>query len=118
MTFAVRTLRSPRRYFLVEVRSRSSESLENVHQQITALFLRLFGSSVTSKVDLQVFSQTQNHFICSVPNEFAVSFRCAIALPPIPLPHQAEIEGFRVLSESSFMQSLFHNSRLDFPPLT
>jgi hypothetical protein len=121
MEFQVRTLRSEQRHFLVDVRHRPQSpdvSPEKVHQQILALFLRLFGSAVTSPLDLTVSNHSHSRVICSVRNEFAVAFRCAIALPPIPLAGNSDIEGFHVIAETSFLQALFHISRIDFPPLT
>jgi hypothetical protein len=72
---------------------------------------------VLATADLEVFLQGPTRAICSIQTELAVSLRCSLALPPIRLPGTADVEGFHVLREASFMQPLFHDSRLDFPPL-
>jgi hypothetical protein len=67
--------------------------------------------------DLEVLLQGPTRGICSIQTELAVSLRCSLALPPMWLPGTADIEGFHVLREASFMQTLFHDSRLNFQPL-
>jgi hypothetical protein len=120
MDYGVRTVKSKRRFFLVEIEQRENASLltqENVATAITAVFVRLFGSDGMDKLDLEVFAQGAKIFICSVSNCLGIALRCALTLPPIPLPRIPEISAFRVLSEASFLQALLHDSRLDFVPL-
>jgi hypothetical protein len=120
MDYGVRTIRSERRFFLVEVEQRANASLltpDNVAKAITAVFVRLFGSEGMNKLDLEVCTQGANIFICSVSYCLGIALRSALTLPPILLSSVPEISGFRVLSEASFLQALLHNSRCDFAPL-
>jgi hypothetical protein len=117
--FGVRTIKSPLRYFLLEVKQSSPTVLteEKVRQAISAQFLRLFGEKALASAELDVFLQGPTQAICSIQNNLAVCLRCSLALPPVPLHDCEEIEAFHVLFEASFLQSLLHNSRFDFPPL-
>jgi hypothetical protein len=118
--FGVRSIKSPRRFFLLEVSQSTTVllSAEKVRQAISAQFLRLFGERALSSAELEVSIQGPARAICSIQNELAVCLRCSLALPVVPLPDCAEIDGFHVLFEAAFLQSLIHNSRFDFPPLT
>jgi hypothetical protein len=117
--FGVRTIKSSRRFFLLEIRQTEPVVLEEekLRQSISAQFVRLFGEFPLSSMDLEVFVQSPSRAICSIQNELAVCLRCSLALPPIPLSGCPEIASLHVLCEASFLQPLLHNSRLDFPPL-
>jgi hypothetical protein len=120
MELVTHTFKSPKRYFLIEIRQNASSTVltaATVKQWISALFLRLFGTDLFGRADLDVFLQSPTRAICSIQNELAVKLRCALVLPPVELPGGANIESFHVMREASFIQSLFHNSRTDFPPL-
>jgi hypothetical protein len=117
--FEARTIKSPRRYFLVEIRQKDPVVLTEaqVRLAISAQFIRLFGERAFAGAELEVDLQGASRAICSIQNELAVALRCSLALPPVPLPDYPELETLHVLSEASFLQALFHSSRLDFPPL-
>jgi hypothetical protein len=120
MDFGVRTIKSPRRFFLVEVSQINRATVltaGDIAQAVTAMFIRLFGSEGMAALNLEVAGYSADRFICSVPSNLGVALRSALTLPIVPLPSAPEIAGFRVLSEASFMQALLHDSRLDFPPL-
>jgi RNase P/RNase MRP subunit POP5 len=120
MDVSPRTIKSPKRYFVIEIQRKApSASLTSasVKQMISAQFIRLFGTAGFAAIDLEVFIQGPTRAICSVQNELAVNLRCSLALPPPRLPGIPDLECFHVLREASFMQALFHDSRLDFPPL-
>lgn len=114
--FAPSIIHSKRRYYLVRIEKTKNSAVvhkEDFVQAFAEMYKQLFGSYYLEQLPLDVFEQGEDKYIVSTTTDFAVTFRTALTLPS---PHQS-IHKFEVISESSNLQPLIHDSRLFYPPL-
>ncbi|EAY04938.1 hypothetical protein TVAG_039900 [Trichomonas vaginalis G3] len=114
--FAPATIRSKHRYYLVRIEKTKDNAVvqkEDFVKAIAEMYQQLFGTYYLNLLPMDVYDQGNDRFIVDTTPEFAVTFRTALTLPS---PHQS-IHKFEVISESSYLQPLIHDSRLFYPPL-
>ena len=117
MAFKVQTIRSQNRYYLIEVDLKDPHVLisgNQIKQIIRYNYEKLFGQAELATLALEINDQGPNTYILTTNCKDAISLRTALSLPT---PASSNIRSIHVLSESSFIQPLFHNSRLYFQPL-
>lgn len=115
--FNVKTIRSDSRHYLIEAELNDPNILlssSHVNHIIKSNFEKYFGTVEASNLKLQIDEQGSNKFIVSTNCQNAVALRAAILFPP---PKFSNIRNLHVISESSFVQPLIHDSRLFFAPL-
>ena len=114
--FAPHTFSSSKRFYLVQAVPLEKDTMikdKDVEQVISTLFQQIFGKLFLGKLNLEVNDIGTNNFIISVPKENSVPLRSALTIPIT----SGKIQNFEILSESSFMQPLMHDSRLFYQPL-
>ena len=117
MAFNVKTIHSSKRHYLIEAELNDPNILlspTQVTQIIHYNYEKFFGQNEISKLEIQINEQGSNKFIISTGSETAISLRTAILFPP---PSSSNVRNLHVISESSFIQPLIHNSRTFFSPL-
>ena len=116
MQFAPRTLNSEKRYYLIEIEKKTQEALitsDIVSSVIKNSYQTVFGINEVNPLFLEVHDFDSNQYIISTDVKTSVALRSALIIPP----EHSIIISFRVLSESSTLQALYHDSRLYFKPL-
>lgn len=117
MAFNVKTIHSDSRHYLINVEVNDQNILlssNHVAQIIHYNYEKFFGKIEHDKLKIEINEQGSNKFIVSTSSETAISLRTAILLPP---PSSSNIRNLHIISESSFIQPLIHDSRMFFPPL-
>lgn len=117
MAFSVKTIRSDSRHYLIEAELNDPNiilSSSHVNTIIHINYEKFFGQKEAANLKMQINDQGSNKFIVSTDSQTAISLRSAILLPP---PKTSNVRTLHVLSESSFVQPLIHDSRLYFTPL-
>ena len=114
--FAPETTHCTTRYYLVRVTPLKENEMITEKDVVVALsggMKRLFGDFGRDKMMPAIHEVGECMYVVSIPNKDSTYLR---ATHTIPVQSQ-KISRFDVVSESSFLQTLLHDSSLFFKPL-
>ena len=117
MAFNIKTFKSDSRFYLIEVEPIDKNAIissNQIEQLVKYNFQKFFGSEGIKNVKIEVNEFKNKQFIISTDEKNCVALRAAISLA---IPNFSNISRINILSESSFLQPIVHDSRLFFSPL-